>query len=138
MGDRKAHINSAISEIKDWDNCELRAISSMYETAPVDVPEAFADMPFINAAIEIELIHFDPTDLLHRLQAIETRAGRVRTIKNGPRPLDLDLIWIEGCTMQTPEITLPHPRAAERDFVLIPLADLHGKTINEIKSFLSH
>lgn len=87
------------------------------------VPPEFADLSFLNSAVLIET-ELPPLRLLSELHAIEAQAGRVRTVRNGPRPLDLDIILYEGITCDTPELTLPHPRAAQRTFVLEPLADL--------------
>lgn len=109
--------------------CILKA-ARRYETAPVGVPPQFAHLPFLNSALLVET-SLTPEELLAALLRIEAEAGRVRTIRNGPRPIDLDLILYEGVTLDTPLLTLPHPRAAQRDFVLLPLADL-GVTLPDL------
>jgi 2-amino-4-hydroxy-6-hydroxymethyldihydropteridine diphosphokinase len=100
----------------------LKARSSDYATPPWgDEDQA----PFINACIEIDTA-LDPHALLFTLHKIESRFGRDRASERrwGPRPLDLDLIAYDDVSMQTPELTLPHPRAFERAFVLFPLAEI--------------
>jgi 2-amino-4-hydroxy-6-hydroxymethyldihydropteridine diphosphokinase len=79
--------------------------------------------PFINAVAELETT-LSPDALLQHLLAIEQRAGRVRAERNGPRTLDLDLLHVEGVRRHDLALTLPHPRLAERAFVLLPLADI--------------
>ena len=78
---------------------------------------------FFNAVAELRT-RLQPLALLRQLQAIENRHGRVRTVRNAPRTLDLDLLLWSDCTLQTPELTLPHPRMHRRAFVLKPLAEL--------------
>jgi len=100
----------------------LKARSSDYSTPPWgDEQQA----PFINACIEIETA-LDPHALLFTLHKIESRFGRDRARERrwGPRTLDLDLIAYDDVAMQEPELTLPHPRAFERAFVLVPLAEI--------------
>ena len=72
------------------------------------------------------MTRLNPRALLPQLLAIEDAAGRVRTVKNGPRCLDVDLLWMEGERHAGPRLTCPHPRIGERDFVLTPLSDLVG------------
>jgi 2-amino-4-hydroxy-6-hydroxymethyldihydropteridine diphosphokinase len=95
--------------------------SSLYATAPVGV----AEQPrFVNAVILLETA-LEPLALLHELLSIEQEFGRDRTagIVNGPRTLDLDLLLHEDCILDLPALQLPHPRLAERAFVLVPLAE---------------
>lgn len=113
-------LDQAISALQGAYGISLLAVSGYYETAPIGGPE---QPPFINAVAECST-HLAPLDLLHRLQAIETRQGRVRDEHWGPRTLDLDLLLFAQISMATPELTLPHPRITERAFVLVPLADL--------------
>ena len=97
--------------------------SSVIETEPVGVPDEFAAMTFLNQVAIFET-NLSPFDFSRRMHAIEDALGRVRTVRNGPRTIDIDLIDFGGLVIDTPELTLPHPRAAERDFVLRPLAEL--------------
>ncbi len=123
LGDREAMLDFAITALKALPQTQLLQCAKRYDTTPVDVPEAFTDLRFLNSAVLIET-ELAPLDLLAELHRIEAEAGRIRTIRNGPRPLDLDIILYEGVTCATETLTLPHPRAHERDFVLLPLADL--------------
>ena len=97
--------------------------SSVIETEPVGVPAEFAAMKFLNQVAVFET-GLDAFEFSRRMHAIEDGLGRVRTVRNGPRTIDIDLIDFGGQIVDTPELTLPHPRAADRDFVLRPLAEL--------------
>ena len=91
------------------------------ETEPVDVPAGFEEQRFLNRilVVETELQPMDFSRLMHR---IEDDLGRVRgAVRNIPRTIDIDMIDYEGVTMDDPELTLPHPRAKEREFVMGPL-----------------
>jgi 2-amino-4-hydroxy-6-hydroxymethyldihydropteridine diphosphokinase len=96
------------------------AASPVYETDPVGLTEQPA---FLNAVVELDTT-LEPLPLLDALLAIEADSGRERGVRFGPRTLDLDLIWYDGRRLESDRLTLPHPRAHEREFVLRPLADL--------------
>ena len=122
VGDVRATFQKAIANICGMTQGVLKARSSDYSTPPWgDEQQA----PFINACIEIETA-LDPHALLFTLHKIEARFGRdrARETRWGPRTLDLDLIAYDDVSMQTPELTLPHPRLFERAFVLVPLAEI--------------
>ena len=92
----------------------------MYETAPVGGPP---QGPFLNAAVR--LTWTDPVlVLLEHLYAIEHDLGRVRGIRNGPRTIDLDILWGEGLIIDSPRLVVPHPRLHERAFAVAPLLDV--------------
>jgi 2-amino-4-hydroxy-6-hydroxymethyldihydropteridine diphosphokinase len=119
LGDRAEHLRQAREQIAATDLRVLRA-SSIYETAPRDVP----DQPwFLNQVIECETDLF-PRQLLTRLKKIERAMGRKRTIAKGPREIDLDILLFGDAVVKAPELEVPHPRLVERRFVLEPLADL--------------
>jgi 2-amino-4-hydroxy-6-hydroxymethyldihydropteridine diphosphokinase len=80
-------------------------------------------MKFLNQIVVLETA-LEPLDFSRRMHEVEDALGRVRTVRNGPRTIDVDLIDFGGITLSTPELTLPHPRARERDFVMRPLAAL--------------
>lgn len=112
--------------------------SSLYSTAPV----GFAQQPrFVNAAVALET-EMEPHELLRGLLAIEKEFGRDRTagFVNGPRTLDLDILLLGNLEIREPELEIPHPRLAERAFVLIPLAEIApealdprtGKTVGQL------
>ncbi len=99
----------------------IEARSSLYRSPPWGLRE---QPDFINAVAAIETA-LQPHELMHALLTIETRAGRVRTGPRwGPRALDLDLLVYGDCVLDWPGLTLPHPRLAERAFVLMPLAEI--------------
>ena len=122
VGDIRETLASAIKAFCDGAIVRLLARSSDYRTPPWGVAD---QPPFINCAILAETA-LPPLDLLGRAQAIERQFGRDRSEEQrwGPRTLDIDLIAYDGVTLDTPELTLPHPRALERAFVLVPLAEI--------------
>ncbi|WP_291314037.1 2-amino-4-hydroxy-6-hydroxymethyldihydropteridine diphosphokinase [Corynebacterium sp. UBA2622] len=116
MEDSRAHLRSVVEEFA----ADLVAASPVYATAPwggVEQPD------FLNQTLLIDAPG-TPRDLLARCQRLEREANRVRDVRWGPRTLDVDIIDIEGVTSDDPELTLPHPRAGERAFVLIPWLDV--------------
>ena len=120
IGDRKENIQRAIEAFDLVPKCKVLRKSSLYETEPV----GYADQQsFYNACFEVEST-LTPNEILGVCLGIEAGFGRVRTIKNGPRILDLDLILAENEKISTENLTVPHPRFSERRFVLIPLLEL--------------
>ena len=102
--------------------------SSLYETAPV----GYRDQPaFLNGVACVQT-RLAPEMLLEILLATEQRFGRNRTVPNGPRSLDLDLLLVDDLVLSTPTLVLPHPRMAERRFVLAPLAELAPELIHPV------
>jgi 2-amino-4-hydroxy-6-hydroxymethyldihydropteridine diphosphokinase len=122
VGDVRATFEQAIAELCHMAQATLIARSSDYRTPPWGEEN---QPPFVNAAIEIET-RLDQHALLAAMQAVERSFGRTRDKEHrwGPRTLDLDLIAYDDVELQTPELTLPHPRAFERAFVLVPLAEI--------------
>src|ERR1041385_6132845 len=116
VGEVRDTLDRAIAALCDGTSVRLLARSSDYRTPPWGVTD---QPPFINRAI-IATTALPPLDLLARAQAVERQFGRDRSREQrwGPRTLDIDLIDIEGIRLDTPELTLPHPRALERAFVL--------------------
>ncbi|MBQ9693341.1 MAG: 2-amino-4-hydroxy-6-hydroxymethyldihydropteridine diphosphokinase [Kiritimatiellae bacterium] len=123
LGDREGYLSFAVSSLSALPETRVLKESNRRETAPVDVPAAYEALRFLNAAVLLETT-LSAEALLSEALAIEAKAGRIRTVRNGPRPLDIDLILYEGIASATPRLTLPHPRAHLRDFVLAPLRDL--------------
>jgi 2-amino-4-hydroxy-6-hydroxymethyldihydropteridine diphosphokinase len=122
VGDVRDTFRRAISNICGMTQAALIARSSDYATPPVGgVPQD----DYVNAAIEIET-ELDPHALLFTLHRIEQKFGRNRVAETrwGPRGLDLDMIAYDDVVITKPELTLPHPRATERAFVLVPLAEI--------------
>jgi 2-amino-4-hydroxy-6-hydroxymethyldihydropteridine diphosphokinase len=120
LQDPVAQITRAFAELAELPETRLVRQSSLYRTAPV----GYDDQPdFINAVAEVATT-LAPLDLMRALQALESGFGRERSFANAPRVLDLDLLLYDDQVMQTPELTLPHPRMHERGFVLFPLAEI--------------
>ncbi len=118
LGDPQAALEWAVHELPALG--ELQAVSAFYRTAPVGGPPDQPD--YLNAAAQLRT-SLSPEALLDALLALETRYGRVRRERWAARVLDLDLIAYGQQIIHTPRLTLPHPRAWEREFVLRPLAD---------------
>ena len=123
LGDRLANLRAARDEIEKLNSVSAPLLTSaVYETQPVGCEAGAAK--FLNAVIEIEYAGEAP-DLLHDLVEIETRLGRPAShARNASRTLDLDLLYFGDMKIETPELQLPHPRIAQREFVLRPLADI--------------
>ena len=120
LGDPRQQVLDAMAALDGLpDTCVLQR-SALYRTAPWGVLE---QPSFINAVVELETA-LSPQALLQHLLAIEQRAGRIRAERNGPRTLDLDLLHVDGVRRDDLQLTLPHPRMAERAFVLLPLNDV--------------
>jgi 2-amino-4-hydroxy-6-hydroxymethyldihydropteridine diphosphokinase len=125
LGDRAGNLQAALDALAHLPGTAVTAVSSIYETAPV----GYADQPdFYNlvAVVETEL---SPHALLGGCLGIEAALGRVRTFRNAPRVVDIDVLLVEGYTSADPELTLPHPRMMERAFVLVPLKELFPERI---------
>lgn len=118
LGDRRANLIDAISQLRQ--NVRIELASSVYETEPAYV----TDQPrFYNMVLQGHT-DLEPEELLRFLQAVERRLGRERTIRYGPRPIDLDILIYGDRQHQSDALIIPHPRIAERAFVLAPLAEI--------------
>lgn len=117
LGDRAAYLKMAVSELSG----SLIAQSQVFETAPVGGPDAQG--AYLNMAVVVET-SLDPFAMLRRCQRIEALALRQRVVHWGPRTLDVDLLFFDDISISSPELTIPHPRFAERRFVLAPLAEV--------------
>lgn len=120
LGDPRQHVLEAMDALANLPDTHLLQRSSLYRTPPWGVLE---QPPFVNAVVQVNTT-LSPHALLDGLLDIERRAGRVRAERNGPRTLDLDLLHVDGVQLDDARLTLPHPRMAERAFVLLPLNDL--------------
>lgn len=120
---RADYLRRAIEALAAFPMTRYERASSVIETEPVGVPPEFQGMKFLN---QVAILHtrLDPFDFSRRMHEVESSLGRVRTVRNGPRTIDIDLIDFGGLRLETPELILPHPRAHERDFVLRPLREL--------------
>lgn len=118
LGDREAHLRAAIRQLRAVGS--ISAISSVYRTEPV----GYREQPdFWNLVLELET-GLGPEELLREALRIEEALGRVRTFRNAPRPIDIDLLFYDDLVLESPHLRLPHPRAMERGFVLFPLAEI--------------
>lgn len=120
VGDSEALLKSALAEL-DRPDFKLLRVSSVYETEPIGLRE---QRWFLNLAAEFETELF-PKQLLHRMQKIEMAMGRRRTVENGPRTIDIDILLYGSVVMKTEELEIPHPRYRDRRFTLAPLAELN-------------
>lgn len=120
LGDRGGALRAALAELEQTPGVQLRAASTLRRTAPVGGPP---QPDFVNAAARFECA-MPPLRLLALLQQIEWRGGRRRAMQNGPRTVDLDLLLFGALCSDAEVLRLPHPRLAERAFVVQPLAEL--------------
>lgn len=123
VGNRASYLRRALASLARLPGTRLLDASAVRETEPVDVPAEFAAQRFLNQAAVFETA-LEPLAFSRAMHAVEDRLGRVRTVRNGPRTIDLDLILFGDVRMATDELTLPHPRATARAFVREPLAEL--------------
>lgn len=134
-----SHVTRAVAELADLAGCRLLAASSLYDTEPVGGPP---DQPWFCNACMVLATTLSPWLLLDALQAIEAEHGRMRDVRWGPRTLDLDMLVFDDRSINSIRLTLPHPRAHERGFVLAPLAELapalslgaHGRVVDCLTS----
>ena len=125
IGDRVRYLREAVETLRGVD---LRAVSPVYETEPVGGPGGQG--PYLNLVVELATER-SPHDLLGVCHRLESAAGRVRGEHWGPRTLDVDVLWIEGVTVDEPDLQVPHPRMWDRRFVLAPLRDLAPDLVDE-------
>ena len=124
-GDRLAKLQGAVDSLVDTPDVWVTGVSPVYETEPVDAPEGSG--PFLNAVVLLDTT-LPARVLLERALAIETAFGRTRSdVRNEPRTLDVDLILVGDRRADEETMTLPHPRAHQRAFVLAPWADVDAE-----------
>jgi 2-amino-4-hydroxy-6-hydroxymethyldihydropteridine diphosphokinase len=120
LGDRLAHLQLAVDMLAAADGVRIDAVSPVYETAPVGGPE---QPDYLNAVVAVDT-SLSPRALLKLAHDVEAAADRVRTVRWGPRTLDVDVLLVGNERVDEPDLVVPHPRMQERAFVLVPLADL--------------
>ncbi|MBM3262140.1 MAG: 2-amino-4-hydroxy-6-hydroxymethyldihydropteridine diphosphokinase [candidate division Zixibacteria bacterium] len=128
IGDRLRNLTQAVTLLATYETLRIVRRSSWYETVPLGYT---AQPRFLNGALAVETL-LSPHDLLATLLTVERRSGRVRTLPNGPRTVDLDLLFYGDRIVTTPDLTLPHPGCAERAFVLVPLAEILPEFVHPV------
>ena len=121
LGDRRKNIRLALEKISSLKNTKIVKLSKIIETDPVGGPSRQGK--FLNAVLKIKT-DLTPLKLLKQLQKIENEVGRRRTVRWGPRTIDLDILLFGDKVIERKELKVPHPRLMERDFVLKPLLSL--------------
>ena len=138
LGDRQKNLETAMQELTEF--AKILKKSSIYDTKPV----GYADQGnFLNMALEAET-ELSPVELMFRMQEVEHKMGRIREIENGPRIIDLDLLFYDKKILNQKNLKVPHPQLHLRNFVLDPLAEIApdyihpelNKSIKTLKSEL--
>ncbi len=119
LGDREKNIRIAINLFKKA-KINILKKSHLIETKPVGGPK---QGKFLNGVLEVETT-LEPQKLLKTIKLIEQKLGRVKTVKNGPRTIDIDILLYENKVLKTPQLIIPHPRMHERNFVIKPLKEI--------------
>ena len=127
---RREYLAKALDAVGKFPSTHFVAASPVEETEPVGVPEEFKDLKFLNQVAIFDTA-LDARDFSDRMHRVEAGLGRVRSVGNGPRTVDIDMIDYGGMTSDDPELTLPHPRARERDFVMRPWRELERKLVSQ-------
>ena len=120
IGDKKSYLDEAVEKLKNHPLCQVIKVADYIQTEPYGGVEQDV---FLNSALELRTLLY-PEELLRLLNQIEAEAGRERTIHWGPRTLDLDILFYDDCIIDTPSLTIPHIDLQNRDFVLIPMAQI--------------
>jgi 2-amino-4-hydroxy-6-hydroxymethyldihydropteridine diphosphokinase len=126
LGDRVRFLNDAVDTLRAVDEVGFRAVSPLYETDPVGGPDQGR---YLNLVVELDTV-LDARELLAICHRLESAADRVREVRWGPRTLDVDVLWIDGASIDEPDLQVPHPRMWQRRFVLTPLRDLAPDLVN--------
>ncbi len=119
LGDREELLNQVFQAARNNTQFSHIAVSHLYETKPVDGDGG----DYLNAALVFHT-RWSAADVYRWMMTLEQNAGRARTVRNAPRTLDLDLLFYGNEAIQSPQLTVPHPRLHERAFVLVPLAEV--------------
>lgn len=125
LGDRLGILQECVNALAAMPEMTVMAVSPVYQTAPIGGPE---QPDYLNAVV-LGQTTLPPGILLDQLHVLEAAAGRVRTVRFGPRTLDVDIIAYDAVRSDDPDLTLPHPRAHERAFVLAPWLDVDPEAV---------
>jgi len=126
IGDKEEHIRKALTSLSNI--CNVRRTSNLYLTEPVGYTEQ--DW-FLNCVVEVET-DVDPKKLLSSIKSIERKLGRKKTVKNGPRIIDIDILFYGVCVVNSKNLVIPHPLLQERLFVLQPMMDLNPGFVHPV------
>jgi dihydroneopterin aldolase/2-amino-4-hydroxy-6-hydroxymethyldihydropteridine diphosphokinase len=126
IGNKEENISKALDLISEV--CDVKKISPLYLTEPVG---AIKQEWFLNCVVEVKT-DYDPEKLLSSFKSIERKLGRTKRIKNGPRSIDIDILFYEDQIVKTKNLVIPHPLIQERLFVLKPLMDLNPHFIHPV------
>lgn len=118
LGDRMSNLASAVESLSQ--KMTVKKVSSVYETEPV----YYKEQPLYLNAVLSAVTKLNPFELLSFVKSIESDLGRQPSFRNAPRTIDIDILFYGDQVIETPELTIPHPRLAERAFVLVPLAEI--------------
>jgi 2-amino-4-hydroxy-6-hydroxymethyldihydropteridine diphosphokinase len=128
LGNRARNVRKALGMLDEVEGVSVRAVSSLYETEP----EGYEDQNwFVNATLQIETALL-PNELLRLFKEIEQAIGRRKTMRWGPREIDLDLLLYDQLCLEEPDLVIPHPRMHQRAFVLAPLAEIGADVFHPI------
>jgi 2-amino-4-hydroxy-6-hydroxymethyldihydropteridine diphosphokinase len=136
LGDAAAALRQAVEVLGKLPHTQVLQSSSLYKTAPLDT-DSGGELPapgedYFNAVAELETGLIAP-DLLDHLQRMEQQAGRERPYRNAPRTLDLDLLLYGSARVESERLIVPHPRMAQRAFVLVPLAEIAPDLVSAVQ-----
>ncbi len=120
LGDRATNLADALHRLRDHPQLQILKVSSLYQTAPVG-PQAQPDFHNIVAQFQADC---PPEELLEIVQQVEQKMGRVRGERWGPRNVDIDILLFGNEVIDTPQLQVPHPQMMQRQFVLVPLAEI--------------
>ena len=136
LGDRMGNLKSAVERLSQ--KVTIKKVSSVYETEPV----YYKEQPLYLNAVLSAVTELEPSDLLRFVKGIESDLGRQPGFRNAPRIIDIDILFYSNSVVRTEELTIPHPRIAERAFVLTPLSEIapglvHPVTHKKVEDLLS-
>jgi len=134
LGDRIANTNGAIKLLRSNRNIKVEKISSLMETDPQGGPP---QSKFLNQVLKIKT-SLSAQKLLEAIRVIEDKLGRIRSIKNGPRTIDLDILLYGDKEIRNAQLTVPHPRMFERSFVVIPLLEIEPDIFDKLATLKPH
>ncbi len=126
LGERKANLNRALEYLSQ--KLKITRVSSVYDTEPVGNPD---QSRFLNMVCQVETT-IGPESLLVLAKGIEQKMGRLPGKINSPRPIDIDILFYGNQVINTPGLVIPHPRLAERAFVLVPLAEIAPTLVHPV------